>query len=284
MKKTVQVAAIATALSGMVISPLFASAEGEEPKEESKSINYGSEGVVAFKSNDGGEPTPPVDPTDPDPEKPVNPIDPVDPEDPNKPGQGTGGPLSLDFASSLNFGTNNKITTKDVTYYANAQKIVDKADNSKSKYVPNYVQISDNRGTNAGWKLTVKQEGQFSNDDAGTLNKTLKGAVIKFSDPKISGQTGTEEAKPTAAKDIVLVPGDASDVMSAEKGKGAGLWVNLWGEKTEEMTDDDGKKVQKNKAITLFVPGSTQKDAVRYSTKLTWNLSDVPNNSEESKE
>jgi hypothetical protein len=32
------------------------------------------------------------------------------------------------------------------------------------------------------------------------------------------------------------------------------------------------------KAITLAVPGSTPKDAVKYSTTLTWSLSDVPGN------
>jgi len=278
MKKTVQVAAIATALSGMVISPLFASAEGEA--NNNKSVNYGSEGVVGFKSNDGGDPTPPVDPTNPDPGEPVKPVDPIDPTDPGKPGTGTSGPLSLDFASSLNFGTNNKITANDVTYYANAQKIIGK--DNKEKYVPNYVQITDNRGKNAGWTLTVKQEGQlsyFTNAEK-TDKKELKGAEIKFSDPKVSGQTGTDAVAPTATA-IKLDPyGAESVVMSAEEGKGAGLWVNLWG-KTEEMTDDEGNKVQKNKAVTLTVPGSTLKDAKQYSTKLTWNLSDVPGNNKE---
>lgn len=32
-----------------------------------------------------------------------------------------------------------------------------------SKYVLNYVQISNNLGLNGGWTLTVKQEGQFAN-------------------------------------------------------------------------------------------------------------------------
>ena len=33
---------------------------------------------------------------------------------------------------------------------------------------PNYVQITDKRGNNGGWSLSVKQEGQFKNDK--TLN------------------------------------------------------------------------------------------------------------------
>ncbi|MGE7696796.1 WxL domain-containing protein [Lysinibacillus sp. NPDC094177] len=263
--KAMQFAAIATLLSCTAISPLFASAEEGETEEKEKVVNYVSNGMVTFIPNEDSQG--PVDPTDPDPEKPVNPVDPTDPEGP-KPG--TGSPLGLDFVSSLDFGI-NEISNKEKIYYANAQVL---NSGEGSKYVPNYAQISDNRGTNAGWKLTVKQEGQFANVAA--QNKKLTGAQIKFVNPTVTGKT--EVTPPTAAKEITLDPNGAESlVMSAKPKEGAGLWVNLWGQ-VDEMTNAEGEKVQKNKAISLSIPGKTPKDAVTYSTKLTWNLSDVPGN------
>ncbi|MPN38891.1 hypothetical protein SDC9_186416 [bioreactor metagenome] len=67
---------------------------------------YDSTGLVEFIPN--LDPTVPVDPENPDPEKPVNPIDPTDPNGPNP---GTQGPLSIDYASSLDFGK-NRISNK----------------------------------------------------------------------------------------------------------------------------------------------------------------------------
>ena len=41
---------------------------------------------------------------------------------------------------------------------------------------PNYVQVTDNRGTEAGWSLKVKQEGQFKS----TSGKELTGALSRL--------------------------------------------------------------------------------------------------------
>ncbi|MDT1958937.1 WxL domain-containing protein [Carnobacterium divergens] len=222
---------------------------------------YESNGVVEFIPNDGI--TPPVDPENPDPTNPVDPIDPTDPEGPNP---GTNGPLSIDYASSLSFGK-NKITNKDEIYYANAQELKD------GSFKPNYVQISDNRGTNAGWSLTVKQEGQFQNKE--TQNKVLTGTVLKLAES--TAVSNAEGVTAPTTSDIILDPsGATSPVMSAQTGNGAGTWVDRFG--TVEAMEIDGETIQKNKAITLEVPGSTPKDAVKYSTKLTWTLTDTPGN------
>ncbi len=108
-----------------------------------------SNAVVNFIENT--TPTKPVDPENPNPGKPVGPIDPTKPGGPNP---GTQGPLSIDFASSLQFGT-SKITTTDEVYSAYAQEVVS---DGVSSFRPQYVQVTDNRGTDAGWKLTVNQE------------------------------------------------------------------------------------------------------------------------------
>ncbi|GAB0169932.1 WxL domain-containing protein [Lysinibacillus sp. CTST325] len=251
--KTIQVAAIAAVLSGMVITPSFASADG-------KGITYGSTGTVEF--NPGSYSTGPVDPENPDPEKPVDPV--------VSPNSGTGSPLSIDYASKLDFDA-IEISNKNMTYSA---KALDLRSDGKSRYVPNYVQISDTRGTNAGWTLTVKQEGQLSN--VMTQHKELTGSQIKFVKPIVKGKT--EVTPPTATKEITLDPNGAESViMSAKPTEGAGLWVNYWGT-VDEMTGTQGEKIQKNNAISLTILGKIPKDAVKYSTKLTWNLSDVPSN------
>lgn len=99
-----------------------------------------SKGAVSFKANTN--PTDPIDPTDP-----TDPIDPTDPVDP-----GTPGPLSLDYASNLNFDM-NEISTKDEVYHAT---LVEVKDGESTREVPNFVQVTDKRGTNAGWTLEVK--------------------------------------------------------------------------------------------------------------------------------
>ena len=79
---------------------------------------YHSNGQIVFEPNT--EPTDPISPTDPDPENPIKPVDPTTPD--GKPEPGTNGPLSIDFASSLYFGT-QKITSKTEIYHAALQKI-----------------------------------------------------------------------------------------------------------------------------------------------------------------
>lgn len=70
--------------------------------------------------------------------------------------------------------------------------------------------------------------------------------------------------------------------MNAAAKTGAGTWIDRFGT-NEEMTIN-GEAVQKNKAITLDIPGSTPKDAVKYNTKLTWTLADIPDNGSETPE
>lgn len=234
---------------------------------QAASVDYDSNGAVEFIPNP--DPTKPVDPTDPDP---TNPVEPVDPTDPTGPKPGTDGPLSIDYASSLDFGV-NKITNKDEVYYARAQQFKD-----GRTATPNYVQVSDNRGNNAGWTLKVKQNGQFQ--AAGTLNDTLTGSAVKLASPTVN--SNSTAVFPTAAATIELDPAGAESlVMSAKVNQGAGTYSNRWGTvETVKETDKDGNEVdaEVTKAVTLEVPGSTPKDAVKYSTTLTWSLSDVPGN------
>jgi len=235
--------------------------------------DYNSNGAVKFIPNP--DPSKPVDPLNPDPDKPVNPVDPTDPDGP-KPG--TDGPLSIDYASSLDFGV-NKISNKTEIYYARAQKFANDDGTASDVVRPNYVQISDNRGNNAGWTLQVKQNGQFTNKD--TLNKTLTGSAITLTSPVVKSNAKNVTA-PTATAEINLDPNGAqTTVFSAKKDAGAGTWVNAWGTASKATEKDENNKdvdADINKEVSLTVPGATPKDAVNYSTTLTWSLSDTPAN------
>ncbi|MFR8960805.1 MAG: WxL domain-containing protein ElrC, partial [Enterococcus faecalis] len=152
------------------------------PEVNAEEKNYESNAIVEFTPDTSINK--PVDPVNPDTEKPVEPFDPTTPDTGNKPNEGTTGPLSIDYASSLDFGK-NKISNKDEKYYANPQYffLADGSGPDLTNPKPNYVQISDKRGTNAGWALTVKQETQLTATKE-TLNKVLDGSEIKLSQNK----------------------------------------------------------------------------------------------------
>lgn len=250
------------ALSSLASIAVSTQAHAAETKE------YQSNGAVKF--------IPSLDPTDPlDPENP-NPVDPVIPVDPTKPGgpnPGTNGPLSIDYASSLDFGT-NRISNKDQVYFARAQAYQDGREET-----PNYVQVTDNRGTNAGWTLTVTQQEQLKSTTK-TLNDELTGAQITLANPTVKTYAKNVVA-PNPSDNITLIPGTASLVASAKAGAGTSTWENYWGSVEEvDETDESGatQKAKVTKDVALAVPGSTPKDAVEYQTELLWTLTDVPGN------
>lgn len=231
---------------------------------------YKTNAVIDFIPDES--PTNPIDPENPDPNQPIFPWEPTTPE--HEPEIGTAGPLSIDFASSLDFGK-NKISNKDEIYFANPQYLwnEDHTDLDPTTARPNYVQVSDKRGTNGGWTLQVKQEGQFQNQE--TQNKVLTGSQIKLSNGRVV--SNSTSIAPIAAQKIELDPeGELSTVMSANSGTGSGTWLHKFGEIKE--VENNGEKLIKNTDIELFVPGSTPKDAVKYDTKLTWILTDQPSN------
>lgn len=213
-------------------------------------------GDVTFKEDT--TPVGPVDPTNPD--KPVDPTNPVTP---------TNGPLSIDYASSFNFGE-QKISAKDETYYASFDTAKETAE-GEAVNKPNWVQVTDKRGTNAGWKLQVQQGAQFSTTQNETF-KELKGAQIKIKNGTVATTTDNKATAPTASTEVTLIPGTSSqagaaqDVMTAQSNQGMGTWVDAFGSST---TGD--------KSISLSIPGVSEKvkDA-QYTTQLTWLLNDTP--------
>ena len=280
--KNMKITALSTLLVSTVLlgsSVAFAAKDGATAENPAK---RDTKAVVTFLENT--DPEGPVDPIDP--EIPVDPIDPVDPEVPVEPG--TGGPLSLDYASSLNFGK-HKISTQDQVYYANSQKVTDK-ETGVATEKPLYAQLTDKRAKNdlTGWTLSVTQNGQFKTK-AGDI---LTGAEIAFAQAESVTTAGNEVNAPGEVVDaLALTPGTDHKLMAAAEGEGSGTWIYRLGNessikmKTEETLNEAGEvvstEVSKDEAVTLSVPGSTTKvkDDV-YQTTLTWKLSTVAGDDE----
>lgn len=241
----------------LTVTSLLAIHQGRAVQAE-ENREYISTGSVEF--------TPSMDPTDPvNPTDPEQPIDPIDPTDPEGPDPGTAGPLSIDYASGLNFGK-NQITSKDATYFAAAQRyrvVLENGQLSEPLEGPNYVQVTDNRGTESGWTLKVSQAGQFISEKG----RQLMGASISFMNGEVV--TISQSGKPNHEESFMLNPsGEESNVMIAPQGTGAGTHLLRMGK--DAVT---GKR-----SISLHVPGTTTKYAEKYSTKLVWALADIPSN------
>ncbi|WP_430602868.1 hypothetical protein IGJ02_000174 [Enterococcus sp. DIV0724b] len=236
----------------------------------------GSEGSIKYFEND--ETVPPVDPEDPDPTDPVDPGNP-DPEGPD-PEPGTDGPLSLDYVPHLYFGL-NQITNKDTVYDAYATPLRN-AEGGVEKYVPNYVQVTDERGEYTGWTLTVAQKDEFTSGSGATLGNATQ---ISLTQPNTLGVWEDATTPSVVANPINLLPNnEAQTVFAAAAAEGEGTWVNSWGtvEEDQRYAEIAGEEqpqlqaTQVNKAVQLSVPGSVKKQAERYVTNLDWVLSDTP--------
>lgn len=220
---------------------------------------YNSQGSVSFDVKSNVQL--PVNPNQPDPSLPVYPQNP----DGSKPNPGGSGVLTIDFASSFDFG-NHKISNKNQTYLAKAQKYF-----NSENLTPNYVQVTDRRGTFSGWTLKVVESAQFTQTSSGPQKyKVLNGAVVNLNDPVITSTI--VENSPKAQSVLNLIPGVETQVTLASTGEGAGTWVIRWG--NDSSITKDGLTT----AVSLFVPGDTPKDATTYTTTLYWILSDLPSN------
>ena len=217
-----------------------------------------SNGQVKFKLDQSQtDPKNPLDPADKNPGKPTDPTQPG-----GKVPGGTGGPLSIDFASSLIFGE-AEISHEDATYYAKPQTFTQ--DDGTTVDRPNFIQVTDKRGTFEGWTLKVKQENQFAVKDDPT--KELTGAQLSFTNGNLVSSTDAQYA-PKFQKSFDLIPGQAQIApVEAAADQGMGTWIYRFG---------DDKDMAKS--IALSVPGKTPKMAKAYTTALTWSLESTPAN------
>ncbi|MGG5305308.1 hypothetical protein IGK16_002979 [Enterococcus pernyi] len=198
----------------------------------------------------------------------VDPVDPLNPEievyPENKPDLPEDqGLLSIDFVSSFNFGS-QAISIHDQTYYAQPQRLLNEDGTVNENEVrPNYVQISDRRPESErnGWELAVTQQEQFK----GKENQVLNGASITLLNQQVvTAQGGTA---PELQSVHPLIPGNRQRLLKAQGSEGMGTWIYRFG-------DADTAE----ESVTLNVPKGANPEATTYSTKLTWELSRVPDN------
>ena len=279
MKKRIWTSAIVLAIGS------FATAQAASA---ATTATYNANAAVTFNAGTGV--TPPVDPTDPG--TAVTPTNP----DGSTPSTGTAGPLSIDFASSLSFGAQN-ISAQDATYYAHAQNVT----GGSTATVPDYVQVTDTRGTFAGWTLTAQTSSQLhlasvnpsTNPDNAAPGDYLTGATLNFTGGYVAGTA--KNGAPNNIASTGSLGTAAITIMSAKANTGVGTWMFGFGNGTSGSSNsvlsannsayqENGGSNLTNDAIstkspiTLKVPGNTPKKAAAYTTNIIWSLSDVPGN------
>ncbi|EPN1546480.1 WxL domain-containing protein [Listeria monocytogenes] len=275
--RTVKVTTASLLALGLIVAPVlsgdFASA--------ATSVTKDSKGIVKFDKS-----------TTPDPD-PVNP-DPVDPDpvipDPTDPPVGTDG-LWILAVSDWDFGTHNvsSLSSGALNVHAADDTIstyVDANGNgqqdlpgevSVTKKVTPYAQISDVRGTNTGWTLSVTGS---AFKDSSTPAKTIPGAELTIPKSTVSSATSTAQA-PTGYDSITIsmTGGAAVPVMAAKDmqtatptnfndDQGMGTWTDSFGSQAVSATDTSKPK--------LSIPKNVVVADGTYQSTLTWTLSDTP--------
>ncbi len=188
----------------------------------------------------GTGPVAPVDPLNP-----INPLDPTDPDNPTDLPTGDTGALTLDYVSSIDFGS-HEVSSGTEVYSSISKKP--------------FIQVSDRRGTGAGWSVSATAS-KFTDG----ANESLRGAKITFENGEAVTGSSTSNA-PTSTQTVEL-PTDgttSASVMVASSNQGMGTWINRW------MASGDT-----NEKVSIEVPGGSA-TVGSHQAKITWKLTDAP--------
>ncbi|MCA5013468.1 MULTISPECIES: WxL domain-containing protein [unclassified Enterococcus] len=243
-------------LSALVLGAYAPTAlAADEPVE----VTAKSDAKVTFKEDDG-ETTPPVNPGEPDPDP--NPGEP----DPEPGGGGSKGPLRVDYVSNLRFGE-QKISGSSKEYHPTLVKW--NFEDATSIYIPHFIQVTDNRGSNEGWTLSVERS-----EFATTENEVLTGAELVITNGEVvSISDMPAETTPGVVQQTVTIPvGSAATVMTAAENQGMATWSYSFGQPiSNDAASTDPTAV--NNDVTLKVPGTAKKIADKeYTSNITWTL------------
>lgn len=258
MKK--QVKLMSSSVLALIAVGILAPSVGEVA-EAAEVATYPGWGAVGF--TEGSDITDPVDPEDPE-----QPIDPEEPEEPGPPtGPATPGPLSIDFASNFHFGTTNPISATDRTLYARLQP-------TSSGNRPNYVQVTDNRGSLEGWTLQVSAtEFTVASNAPQHANAVLAGAELSWYNGIIMSSSPKPANGHTEEHTLSFAPGASQNVLWAEKDHGTGTSLLRFG--TTDLGTDEEDPEHASTSIRLMVPGGAARQAL-YTSTITWSLQNVP--------
>ncbi|MGY3746566.1 WxL domain-containing protein [Vagococcus salmoninarum] len=177
-------------------------------------------------------------------------------EDPNNPENG--GPLRINNVTNISFGE-QVISGDDQVYAAKMSTEQDEEGN----FLPDNIKIIDDRGTNQGWELQVKNDGFKSVD--GTV--PLAGTELTINPVSIVSKSGN--LLPSTLKPVILKNDGFKTMVAAKASEGVGTTTTLFGNLAGEDTE--------NTNVTLKIPGSSAKvKDTTYQTTLTWVLLDEP--------
>lgn len=246
-----------------------------QPEEENKTLDYSVIGQIQFKKSDDA--VKPVDPENPnEPQTPLNP-------DGTETKPGTGGLLSVDYASSFSFGQPTiEPTLKNYGAFAQRFKETDALRG-------NYVQVTDKRGTQSGWVLQIVQDNQFKS----STNDELTGAKLTLGNGQLNSPNMLQDgydvktmpqhlAHPLKATDATLsggmelIPGQSQIILKANKGQGMGTWVLSYGQSKDNNIGQLNANDASQSSVILTVPSTANPKETVYQSNITYKLSMVP--------
>ena len=260
LKKTLKTSFV----SLVVVQPfLSSSVEAMEP--------YETGGGVGFQRGTGL-----IQPLHPGPgdlaRQPMSPL----PEEIQKPNrtssQGTGSSLSIDYVSEFVFKMYREDGEK-VFYYAQPQYLRD--EHGQSTITPNFIQVTDQRGTAEGWTLKLQKTIRFYDGN----KQALQATDILLYNPVV---VGYQPANQPRAPSLLGQGEDSVVIAQAEQGSGTGTTTIRWGNHLVEM-ELYSKKGEVNtpllnRDVQLLVPIRTNRQNHTYQATLTWILSEIPRN------
>lgn len=168
-----------------------------------------------------------------------------------------------DSTGDVAFSSGTLSLSVDNTNLSFGKNTISAADATLGASTTPTVKVSDLRGTNAGWSLTVAQGQQF-NTKTDASGSALTNAALTVASTKVSSDStvNTKNATltPGTTTSGTTTNGAAGTVASALAGDGNGISTFTFG------------------GSTLAVPGATPKLAEGYTTTLTWNLGATPSN------
>jgi len=205
--------------------------------------------------------------TAPDPVK-----TPVDPDNPDTPSTGTNegngattGDGNLTFlyvTNALDFGSAKSVSSNTQSLDLSSLS-TDKFTSAATEPNKNFVtEISDTRGTNAGWAVSLSSTPMTNSQDADVNTNTLKGATVDFNGGGNVTKITNEASTTGITANTVSVPTEtatAKTIYQASADNGAG--------QTAFQLDPSN--------IKLANVGPNTKTGT-YSGTLNWTLSDTP--------
>lgn len=163
-------------------------------------------------------------------------------------------PLMLNFVPNFEFGS-HEIKLGDQFYHP-----INEIVTTNNDPISHFVQVTDLRGGNKGWHLTLDTTPLSNGDNvlSGSKMNILDSTVLT----NIDGITG-----PKSDIKTIEFGKTGQSVMTAAKGTGSGRWWTVFGK-------DVMQNGPVNESIHLHVPASDSINIVegQYTSTLTWNL------------